>query len=157
MLEHVAARCGEFRLLIPAENVAHIEPVAPGATFAPWTERDRLSRSSPLLDLRRLLEARGGVDKASRVRLRWQANDRRFGIDVLVDAADAIVDCRQADLVDARLLPARLRPLCSQVVPDEGGLVRLRVKPDVVLAMPGRRERRRFVDALVFEEGGDGR
>ena len=152
MREHVCARCGEFLLLFPAENIAAIEPVSGPTRFCAWTERPRRGGAEPILDVRQLL---GVVTVSPRdvVILRWRSTDGARRLGLLVDSVEAIVHCYAGDLIGVPILPRRLRPLCDQVMHDPSGHLRLRVKPDVWLPLERPGDRRRYVRSLVTMGG----
>jgi hypothetical protein len=154
MREHVCARCGDFLLLFPAENIAFIEPVPSQTRFSEWTRRRRGIAAEPVLDLRRLLDVQAPTPPESGVLLRWRtqrATDGAGGrqLSLLVDAVEEIVNCYAGDLIEVPILPRRLRPLCDQVMRDPSGRLRLRVKPDVRLPFERMSDRRRFARSLL--------
>jgi hypothetical protein len=150
MREHVCARCGEYLLLFPAENIVFIEPVAGGTRFADWTRRARPAKGlEPVLDLRRLLGVAAPAPPQNGVILRWRATSGPRQQSLLVDAVEAIVNCYAGDLIEVPILPRRLRPLCDEVMHDPSGRLRLRVKPDVRLPLDSPAARRSFVLALL--------
>jgi hypothetical protein len=152
MREHVCARCGDFLLLFPAENIQAIEPVLGQRRFGAWVERRRGARAEAVLDLRRLLDVRTPAPAGEGVILRWRATTGARQVSLLVDNVEAIVNCYAGDLVDVAILPRRLRPLCEQVMHDPSGRLRLRVKPDVQLPFERHGDRRRYVRALLAAE-----
>ena len=152
MREHVCARCGDFQLLFPAENIDAIEPVVGQRHFGEWRKRRRGRSVQAVLDLRRLLDVRAPAPADEGVVLRWRATSGTRQISLLVDAVEAIVNCYAGDLVDVAILPRRLRPLCEQVMHDPSGRLRLRVKPDVQLPFDRPGDRRRYVRALLAAE-----
>ena len=158
MQNHVCARCGEYSLLFPAENVAFIEPVAVETRFFAWRHRDRGAKGAPVLDLRRLLGVRTPAPPEEGVTLRWRATDGARELLLLVDAVEEIVNCHAGDLIEATFLPRRLRPLCSQVMRDPRGGLRLRVKPDALLPLDRPSDLRSFARALLARRvaGADG-
>jgi hypothetical protein len=149
MREHVGARCGDFLLLFPSENIVLIEPVPSPTRFSEWRLRDRARSAEPVLDLRRLLRVPAPAPPERGVTLTWRSTDGARQLRLLVDAVDEIVNCYTGDLIDVAILPRRLRPLCEQVMRAANGRLRLRVKPDVSLplALPG--DRRHYVRALL--------
>jgi len=150
MLEHVCARCGEFLLLFPAENIAFIEPVATQTRFARWVGRwPRRRGEEVVLDLRRLLGVAAPMPAEQGVTLRWRSTAGARQALLLVDAVEEIVHCYAGDLIDVALLPRRLRPLCDQVMRDPSGHLRLRVKSDVALPFEHFAERRSYARALL--------
>jgi hypothetical protein len=156
MREHVCARCGDYLLLFPAENIEAIEPVLGQRHFGRWTERKRPHggehAAEAVLDLRRLLDVRAPASADDGVILRWRATRGPRQACLLVDNVEAIVNCYAGDLVDVAILPRRLRPLCEQVMHDPSGRLRLRVKPDVQLPFERAGDRRRYVRALLAAE-----
>jgi hypothetical protein len=149
MREHVSARCGEYSLLFPAENIGFIEPVPNGACFCEWIHRSRASVAPPVLDLRRLLGVRTPTPPEEGVTLRWRSTDGARQLMLLVDAVEEIVNCHVGDLIEAPILPRRLRPLCDQVMHDSRGRLRLRVKPDLSLPLERPSDRRRYALSLL--------
>lgn len=149
MREHVGASCGEWLILLPAENIAFIEPVRSQTRFCEWTHRDRGAAGDPVLDLRRLLGVPVPAPPENGVFLRWRSTDGARRQTLLVDTVEQIVNCHDDDLIDVRILPRRLRPLCDQVMNHPNGRLRLRIKPDVRLALGLSGERRRFVRSLL--------
>ena len=149
MREHVCARCGDYLLLFPAENIEAILPVLGQRRFGAWVERRRDAPAQPVLDLRRLLDVRAPAPADEGVILSWRAVSGARQMSLLVDSVEAIVNCYAGDLVDVAILPRRLRPLCEQVMHDPGGRLRLRVKPDVQLPFERAADRRRYVRALL--------
>ena len=149
MREHVCARCGDFLLLFPAENIVLIEPVPLHTRFGAWIHRRRPSTAEPVLDLRRLLAVLHPVSPEHGVTLQWRATTGNRRIRLLVDSVEEIVNCYAGDLIDVPILPRRLRPLCDQVMRDPGGGLRLRVKPDVKLPFERMGDRRRFALSLL--------
>jgi hypothetical protein len=156
MREHVCARCGDYLLLFPAENIETILPVLGQRHFDAWTARRRDGRAQPVLDLRRLLDVSAPAPAGEGVLLSWRAVDGARRIRLLVDAVEAIVNCYAGDLVDVAILPRRLRPLCEQVMHDPSGRLRLRVKPDVQLPFERAADRRRYVRALLATSSTEG-
>ena len=155
MREHVCARCGDFLLLFPAENIDAIEPVLGQRHFGAWVKRARGgARAEPVLDLRRLLDVRTPAPADDGVILRWRATSGPRQVSLLVDNVEAIVNCYAGDLLDVAILPRRLRPLCEQVMHDPSGRLRLRVKPDVQLPFERAGDRRRYVRSLLAAEPG---
>ena len=152
MREHVCARCGEFLLLFPAENIEVIEPVPGQSRFGEWLQRDRARRAAPVLDLRRLLGVRDPAPPEGGVTLGWSSTDGARQLRLLVDAVEEIVHCYAGDLIDVAILPRRLRPLCDQVMHDPSGRLRLRVKPDVHLPFERPHDRRRYAQSLLTME-----
>ena len=102
-----------------------------------------------MIDLRRLLGVADLSPVERCVTLRWRATDGAREATLLVDAVEEIVDCRPGDLIGAAILPARLRPLCEEVMRDGRGGLYLRVKVDVVLTLRGRADRRRLLASLL--------
>jgi hypothetical protein len=153
MLEHVCARCGQFLLLFPAENIVFIEPVPAATRFSDWRWRRRgAGQAEPVLDLRRLLGVPEPAPAEEGVTLRWRSTNGARSLQLLVDAVEEIVNCYAGDLIDVALLPRRLRPLCDQVMRDPSGRLRLRVKPDVQLPLSFAADRRRYARALLTTE-----
>jgi hypothetical protein len=153
MREHVCVRCGDYLLLFPAENIASIEPVPNETRFCAWIHRGRARIGAPVLDLRRLLGALAPAPPEGGVTLRWRSTDGARQLMLLVDAVEEIVNCHAGDLIEAAILPRRLRPLCDQVMHDPSGRLRLRVKPDVHLPLERPSERRRYALALLARRG----
>jgi hypothetical protein len=153
MGEHVYVRCGDYLLLFPAENVASIEPVPSETRFCEWIRGGRARVAPPVLDLRRLLGVRAPTPPEDGVTLRWRSTDGARQLTILVDAVEEIVNCHAGDLIEAAILPRRLRALCDQVMHDPGGRLRLRVKPDVHLPLERLSERRRYTRALLARRG----
>ncbi len=151
MREHVCARCGDYLLLFPAENIVFIEPVASQTRFGEWTRRLRTGTSDaePVLDLRRLLDVPAPTPPQNGVILRWRSTSGAPQISLLVDTVEEIVNCYAGDLIEVPILPRRLRPLCDQVMHDPHGGLRLRVKPDVRLPFERASDRRRYARALL--------
>jgi CheW-like domain len=152
MREHVCARCGDFMLLFPAENIEFIEPVPPQMRFCAWTRRRRGRDATPVLDLRRLLAVREPLPAQNGVILKWRATTGGRQLGLLVDAVEEIVNCYAGDLIEVPILPKRLRPLCDQVMHDPSGRLRLRVKPDVSLPFERLSDKRRYARALLSTE-----
>jgi hypothetical protein len=152
MREHVCARCGEYVLMFPAENIELIEPVPFHTRFAAWTRRPRQRDAEPVLDLRLLLDVPAPAPPENGVTLRWRATTGAPQLRLLVDGVDEIVNCYAGDLIEVPLLPRRLRPLCDQVMRVPGGGLRLRVKPDVRLPLERTGDRRRYARALLTVE-----
>jgi len=152
MREHVCARCGDYMLLFPAENIEFIEPVPPQMRFTPWIRRRRGGEFTPVLDLRCLLAVRQPLPAQNGVILTWRASSGGRQLGLLVDAVEAIVNCYAGDLIEVPILPRRLRPLCDQVMHDPSGRLRLRVKPDVSLPFERLSDKRRFALALLGAE-----
>jgi chemotaxis signal transduction protein len=152
MNEHVCARCGDFFLLFPAENIVFIEPVPGQTRFGDWLHRSRGAVTEPVLDLRRLLDVPAPAPPENGVTLRWRATAGARQLRLLVDAVEEIVRCYAGDLIDVPLLPRRLRPLCDQVMRDPSGRLRLRVKADVELPFERTSDRRRYARALLTME-----
>ena len=149
MREHVCARCGDYLLLFPAENIDAIQPVPGHTHFGEWTQRARSLSLAPVLDVRRLLDVSAPAPPQNGVILRWRSTGGTRQLDLLVDAVEAIVNCYAGDLVEVPILPRRLRPLCEQVMHDPSGRLRLRVKPDVQLPFERPGDRRRYVRSLL--------
>lgn len=149
MREHVCARCGDFLLLFPAENIVSIEPVPGQTRFCEWMRRGRARVAEPVLDLRRLLGVAAPSPPENGVTLKWRATSGAPQLRLLVDAVEEIVHCYAGDLVEVPLLPRRLRPLCDQVMRDPSGRLRLRVKPDVRLPFERPSDRRRYARSLL--------
>jgi hypothetical protein len=149
MHEHVCARCGDFLLLFPAENIVFIEPVPSQTHFSDWRHRRRAGLAEPVLDLRRLLGVPAPSPPENGVTLRWRATVGARQLQLLVDAVEEIVHCYAGDLIEVPLLPRRLRPLCDQVMRDPSGRLRLRVKPDVRLPLELPSDRRRYALSLL--------
>jgi hypothetical protein len=147
MEEHVAVRCGEYSLLFPAENVGLIEPVPADTKLVPG--RGHRGTGELLIDLRRLLGVASPLPVERCVMLRWRSTDGAREATLIVDVVDEIVNCHPGDLISAAILPARLRPLCDQVMRARRGALRLRVKPDVILTMRRREDRRRFIESWL--------
>jgi hypothetical protein len=152
MREHVCARCGDFLLLFPAENIVFIEPVPSHTRFYQWLRRRRPSVAEPLLDLRLLLGVPGPTPPENGVTLRWRSTGGARQLKLIVDAVEEIVNCYAGDLIEVPILPRRLRPLCDQVMRDPSGRLRLRVKPDVRLPFDRPADRRRYARALLTTE-----
>jgi hypothetical protein len=149
MREHVCARCGDFLLLFPTENIVFIEPVPSQVRFCEWMRRRPASAAEPVLDLRRLLGVRAPTPPENGVTLSWRSTDGARQLSLLVDAVEEIVNCYAGDLIDVPILPRRLRPLCDQVMRDPNGRLRLRVKPDVQLPFERPSDRRRYALSLL--------
>jgi hypothetical protein len=149
MREHVCARCGDYSLLFPAENISFIEPVPSQTRFCEWRRRSRSTVASPVLDLRRLLGVADPAPPEAGVTLRWRSTDRSRQLTVLVDAVEEIVNCHTEDLIEARILPRRVRPLCDRVMHGPGGRLRLCVKLDVRLPLERPGDRRLYALSLL--------
>jgi len=149
MREHVCVRCGEYLLLFPAENIVFIEPVPSQTHFCAWRHRSRASVATPWLDLRQLLGVLAPTPPDEGVTLRWRSTDGSRELMLLVDAVEEIVNCHAGDLIEAPVLPRRLRPLCDQVMHDPRGRLRLRVKTDVRLPLERASDRRRYALSLL--------
>ncbi len=150
MQEHLCARCGEYTLLFSVENVGFIEPVPAQAWFIP---RQRQHRGRELyIDVRRLLGIVEPTPFERCVMLCWRSTDNARQATLLIDAVEEIVNCRPGDLIEVPFFPARLRPLCDHVMRDPRGTLRLRVKPDVTLAMSLPEDRRLFMGALFSRQ-----
>ena len=152
MREHVCARCGDFWLLFPAENIVFIEPVPSQTHFSRWTQRRPASGAEPVLDLRRLLDVPAPAPPENGVTLRWRSTDGARQLALLVDTVEEIVNCYAGDLIEVPILPRRLRPLCDQVMRNPSGRLRLRVKPDVQLPFERPSDRRRYARSLLTRE-----
>jgi hypothetical protein len=152
MREHVCARCGDYLLLFPAENIEQIEPLLGQVRFGERTPRAAGGSSRRVLDLRRLLDVPAPLPASEGVLLRWRAVRGGRAMPLLVDAVEAIVHCYAGDLVEVPILPRRLRPLCEKVMHDPSGRLRLCVKPDVQLPLTLLGDRRRFLRALLERE-----
>lgn len=150
MQEHVCARCGEYILLFPVENVGFIEPVPPQSRFRP-RQRDH-KQSELVIDLRRLLGIPNPQPTERCALLKWHSTDGTREVTLLIDAVEEIVNCQPGDLIEVPFFPARLRPLCDRVMRDPRGKLRLRVKLDAVLEMTLPEDRRRLIDALLTRE-----
>jgi hypothetical protein len=148
MREHVCARCGDFLLLFPSENIVLIEPVPSQTRFGEWRHRGR-TRAEPVLDLRRLLGVPTPAPPESCVTLRWRSTDGARQLALLIDAVEEIVHCYAGDLIEVPILPRQLRPLCGQVMRDRSGRMRLRVKPDVRLPLERPSDLRRYARSLL--------
>jgi hypothetical protein len=151
MREHVCARCGDFLLLFPAENIVMIAPVPSQTRFCAWRLRRRASGLEPVLDLRRLLSVATPAPPENGVTLKWRATDGTRQLKLLVDAVEEIVNCYDDDLVVVPILPRRLKPLCDQVMRHPSGRLRLRVKPDVQLPWTRPSDRRHYARSLLAE------
>jgi hypothetical protein len=150
MQEHLCARCGEYTLLFSVENVGFIEPVPAQARFVP---RQRQHRGSELyIDIRRLLGISNPAPFERCVMLKWRSKDGARQATLLIDAVEEIVNCQPGDLIEVPFFPARLRPLCDQVMRDPRGTLRLRVKPDVQLAMDLPEDKRLLMEAMFSRE-----
>ena len=149
MREHVGASCGDWLILFPAENIVLIEPVRSQTRFCEWMHRPRATVTEPVLDLRRLLGVPGPGPPENGVTLRWRSTDGTRQVTLLVDAVEEIVNCYDGDLIDVRIVPRRMRPLCDQVMSHPSGRLRLRVKPDVRLPLEQASDRRRLARALL--------
>jgi hypothetical protein len=152
MREHVQARCGDYLLLFPAENIELIVPVARQLLFRAWIRRRRGRAAEPVLDLRLLLDVRAPRPAEEGVVLGWRATGGALRLALLADAVEAIVNCYADDLIDVPILPRRLRPLCDQVMRHPGSPLLLRVKPDVRLPFERVEDRRRYARALLARE-----
>jgi hypothetical protein len=149
MREHVGARCGDWLILFPAQNIVSIEPVPNQMRFCEWRYRKRAHAGEPLLDVRRLLGVHDPAPPEGGVSLCWLSTDGARRLTLLVDAVEEIVNCYQGDLMDVPIVPRRLRPLCDQVMNHPSGRLRLRVKPDVHLPLERASDRRRYALALL--------
>jgi hypothetical protein len=154
MREHVCARCGDFLLLFPAENIVFIEPVPSQTRFCEWLHRRQTRATEPVLDLRRLLGVPDPAPPENGVTLGWRSTDGARQLKLLIDAVEEIVNCYAGDLIEVPILPRRLRPLCDQVMRDPSGRMRLRVKPDVRLPFERPDDRRRYARALLSARPG---
>jgi hypothetical protein len=134
MLEHLHARCGDYHLLFPSENIGVIEAVP-----SHFVERGKRDRSGEVvIDLRRLLGAATiPVDELST--FEWRSTDGSRRAVLVVDAVEEIVRCHVTDLIPAPFLPPRLRPYCDSVMRGSGGRFHLRVRLDVVYPSQARR------------------
>jgi hypothetical protein len=149
MREHVCARCGDFLLLFPAENIVLIEPVPSQTRFCEWTRRRQARLGEPVLDVRRLIGVPAPARPENGVTLLWRATDGTRELRLLVDAVEEIVNCYEDELIAVPILPRRLKPLCDQVMRHPSGRLRLRVKPDVELPLERPSDRRRFARSLL--------
>jgi hypothetical protein len=152
MREHVCARCGDYLLLFPTENIELIEPVPSDLRFGYWCFRPRPSRGEPVLDVRCLLGVPAPASPESGVFLRWRSTTDRRALCLLVDAVEEIVNCYEGDLIGVSILPRRLRPMCEEVMRHSSGTLRLRVKPDVQLPVRRPDDRRHFALSLLTAE-----
>jgi hypothetical protein len=128
MLEHVHARCGDFHLLFPTENIGVIDT----RFKLPGSRRTRTDPNQIVIDLRRLLGTPiVPAEDEGVATLEWRSTDGRRRALLTVDAVEEIVRCSPADLIAAPFLPPRLRPLCDCVMRGPDGRFHLRVRLDV--------------------------
>ncbi len=161
MIDHVSARCAQFRLLFPTRNIESIVPLStasltrgrprPGTHPRAHTRESSAtdSTSLPALDLRRLLCQREPEPQPSCIRLEWVSTDSERRIPLIVDSVDEIVNSPHGHLERLPLLPQRLLRLCDGVYHNPDGTYRISVKLDVAWPMHSFTERKLWLRSLV--------
>jgi len=173
MIDHVSARCAQFRLLFPTRNIESIVPLSTASLTPRWplaSTREHASaragsdahartdahdpsapacQSQPALDLRRLLCQREPEPQPSCIRLEWVSTDSERRIPLIVDAVDEIVNSPHGHLERLPLLPRRLLTLCDGVYHNPDGTYRISVKLDVAWPMHSFAERKLWLRSLV--------
>ena len=151
MAEHVHARCGEYHMLFPTQNVGLIE-TAPCRFLCSACVRGKMDRNAEVIvDLRRLLSVPAFPTDHAPATFEWRSTDGRRRAVLVVDAVEEIVECSAADLIPAPALPLPLRPLCDSVMRGPRGRFHLRVRLDV--EFPARNsDLRRFVRSLMVRD-----
>jgi hypothetical protein len=164
MMNHVSARCAQYRLLFPSRNIESIVTLDEDVRLLPQPRRlgpHPGAEHWPTLDLSRLLGAtpRRRKDAHSRpaeptgerprIQLDWVSSDSLRRAALIVDAVDEIVASHLQHLEQVAFLPSRLLPLCDGVLRDADSTCRLSVRFDVAWPMIGFAERRLWREALV--------
>jgi len=165
MMDHVSARCAQFRLLFPSRNIESIITLGDGIRLLPPLKRGRHSEPSlwPTLHLGRLLrpmtkpttsrDTLAAEEEADsnrpRIQLDWVSTDSLRRAALIVDAVDEIVASHLQHLERVPFLPARLAPLCDGVLRDADATCRLSVRLDVEWPLASFADRRRWREALV--------
>ena len=165
MMDHVSARCAQFRLLFPSRNIESIITLSEGIRLLPPLKRGLRSEPPlrPTLDLGRLLgpmakptKSRGELAEEEelegdrpRIQLDWVSTDSLRRAALIVDAVDEIVASHLQHLERVPFLPARLAPLCDGVLRDADATCRLSVRLDVDWPVASFADRRLWREALV--------
>lgn len=163
MMDHVSARCAQYRLLFPSRNIESIVTLDENVRVVPLGRRTPpvAENGTPVLDLNRLLGTRqrphnrasecktdaGG--EHSRIQLDWVSTDSERRAALIVDAVDEIVSSHIQHLDRVPFLPKRLSPLCDGVLRDADCTCRLSVRLDVVWPLDRFADRRLWRAAMV--------
>ena len=163
MMNHVSARCAQYRLLFPSRNIESIVTLGEDVRLLPPLKHRQQPGADhwPTLDLSRLLGARPRQKKGAhssqtepagdrpRIQLDWVSSDSLRRAALIVDAVDEIVASHLQHLERVPFLPSRLLPLCDGVLRDADSTCRLSVRFDVAWPMTGFAERRLWRESLV--------
>lgn len=149
MIDHVSARCAEFRLLFPTRNIEAIISVPSPTRIAPFSGAHKNGPAVIAVDLRLLLNARISEGQSSCIRLNWVSSDFERRAILIVDAVDEIVNSPHGQLLKLPLLPPRVRQFCDGLLHDADGTYRISVRPDVSWPLKPLSEGRLWRRALV--------
>lgn len=162
-MDHVSARCAQYRLLFPSRNIESIVTLGEEVRVVPLKRRPLAVTEAvpPVLDLNRLLGVRPCPDKRpeghansaaaerSRIQLDWVSTDSERRAALIVDAVDEIVSSQLQHLDPVPFLPVRLTPLCDGVLRDADLTCRLSIRLDVFWPLERFADRRLWRTAMV--------
>ena len=140
--------CGPYRILVPAENVAGVDPdVMTQLVRVPLRQARRLGW--PLVvDARALLGLSAAGSGEPRVNIHWRRTDDTIGAVLVVDRADSLRSGVDADFLPLPRVPRAFHDLFDRLLFDDGRFM-IRLRRDISLRLDDRASRRRFCRAVL--------
>lgn len=155
MIDHVSARCDQFRLLFPTRNIEAIVPLSFPARITPLASARKHPSEVIAVDLRLLLNARISEGQSSWIRLNWVSTDFERRAILIVDAVDEIVNSPHGQLLRLPLLPSRVLQFSDGLLHDPDGTYRISVRPDVSWPLKPLSEGKLWRRAMVVLHDGE--
>jgi chemotaxis signal transduction protein len=149
MSEHVAVRCGDFRLLFPVDSIQSIRALTAAEVIRPRRPHLRGSAELPLVDLRRLLRPSEEPQMRACAGLHWISEDGERDVFLVVDSVDQIVYCQPSALQRLPALPQRIAHVCDAGMRDADGSFWVRIRPNARWPLPSTRAKREFLRSLI--------
>ncbi len=146
---HLHVRCGPYRILVPGENVAGIDPATSHGLVRVPLHRARNQGWPLIIDARLLL----GLDPAGptepRVNIQWRATESALRAVVVVDGVEGLRGGFDAEFLPLPRVPPAFYSLFDGLVYDIDGGFLLRLRQNIQPRLDDAYSRRRFCRAVI--------